>query len=63
MPVIKFVNNKPYNNGDGLTNFEIDKKAKQLNLPNFKYYMRDELINKTPLNKECGILNLDLAKN
>lgn len=47
------------NDGDGMTNFEIIEMAKKLKLPNFKYRMRDELIQETPLNFECGIINLD----
>jgi hypothetical protein len=64
MSIIKFINNKPYNNGDGATNFDIDEKAKKLKLNNYRgSYMRDEFKKIKPLNQECGILNLDLAKN
>jgi hypothetical protein len=34
------------NNGNGLTNIEVLKKAEKLKLPNFKYYSRDELVGK-----------------
>jgi hypothetical protein len=47
------------NDGDGMTNIEIMKKAKKLNLPNFKYRMRDELKKDSPLKIEFGVLNLD----
>ena len=60
---IRFVNGKPYNDGNGTTNLELEALANKLKLPHFKYYMRDELKNKKLLNKECGILNLDLSKN
>lgn len=55
--------NKPYNDGNGMTNFEVIDEAKRLKLPNFKYFMRDELLGKKPLNKECGVVNLDSSKN
>ena len=47
------------NDGDGMTNVEVLKKARSLKLPNFKYFMRDELSGKKPLWKECGVINLD----
>ena len=47
------------NDGDGMTNHEIIEKAKKLRLKNFKYFMSDELVGKTPDIKECGIVNLD----
>ena len=53
---------KPYNNGSGMTNFEIIEKANKLKLQNFKYFMRDEMKGKNPLNKECGIINLNTSK-
>lgn len=46
------------NAGNGMTNIEILEIANRLNLPNFKYYMRDELTG-NPSEKECGIINLD----
>ena len=50
------------NDGNGMTNIEILKHANRLQLPNFKYYMRDELGNKAPDIGECGVLNLDDSK-
>lgn len=47
------------NDGDGMTNVEILNKAMILKLPEFKYYMRNELQGKIPKYKECGVLNLD----
>jgi len=32
-----------HNSGDGMTNYEVISKADKLQLPNFKYFMRDEL--------------------
>lgn len=52
-----------YNDGDGLTNTEVIDKARKLKLPNFKYYMRDELPYRCTTKKECGIINLDDSKN
>jgi len=46
-----------------MTNVEIMEVAKKLNLPNFKCRMRDELTGETPLNYECGIINLDSSAN
>ena len=60
---IKFINGKPYNNGDGMSNFEIIDMANKLNLPNFKYYMRDQIPKICKNNLECGIINLDSIKN
>ena len=51
------------NKGRGMSNFEIINKAKKLDLPNFKYYMLDEVPKQHLLEKECGILNLDHKKN
>ena len=47
------------NDGDGMTNHEIIEKSKGLGLKNFKYFMSDELVGKTPDIKECGIVNVD----
>lgn len=47
------------NDGDGMTNIELYNEAQRLKLPNFKYYMTDELINSSPDKTECGIVNLD----
>jgi hypothetical protein len=60
---IKFVGGKPYNNDKGMSNFEIIEKAHKLKLPNFKYYMRDEIPKHCTSEKECGIINLDSSKN
>ena len=51
------------NKGDGMTNLEIMRHAQRLKLRNFKYFMRDELINKSPDNFEMGIVNLDDKAN
>ena len=48
--------------GDGMTTSEVNAKAKQLKLVNFKCVMRDELKGKIPKNKECGIINLNTSK-
>jgi len=47
------------NNGDGMTNFEIIKKAGKIELPNFRYFMRDELCKAICSKKECGVVNLN----
>ena len=51
------------NDGSGMSNFEIMEKAKDLKLPNFKYYMMDEIPKHCKDEIECGILNLDSSKN
>ena len=48
--------------GDGMTTSEVNAKAKQLKLVNFKCVMRDELKGKHPFSKECGIINLNTSK-
>ena len=48
--------------GDGMTISEVNAKAKQLKLVNFKCVMRDELKGKIPKNKECGIINSNTSK-
>ena len=45
----------------GLSNFDIIKIAKHLNIPDFGVYMRDTLPTK-PKNKESGIVNLNTSK-
>lgn len=50
------------NNGNGMTNNEIIEIAKKLKLPNFHYYMQDEIPSRSS-NKECGILNYDSSEN
>ena len=47
------------NDGDGMTNIELYNEAQKLGLPNFKYFMSDELVKVSPDDKECGIVNLD----
>ena len=48
------------NDGDGMTNYELYNEAQRLGLPNFKYFMSDELVHASPgKKKECGIVNLD----
>ena len=47
------------NDGDGMTNYELYNEAQKLGLPNFKYFMSNELIKASPDEKECGIVNLD----
>jgi len=32
-----------HNSGDGMTNYEVISKADKLQLPKFRYFMRDEL--------------------
>ena len=45
------------------TNIELEQEATRLKLKNFRgVFMRDELKFK-PLEKECGILNLDCSRN
>ena len=48
--------------GDGMTTSEVNAKAKQLKLVNFKCVMRDELKGKRPFSTECGIINLNTSK-
>ena len=36
------------NDGDGMTNIEILNQAQHLGLPNFKYFMSNELTKSTP---------------
>ena len=48
-----------HNDGSGMNNLEIAQHAQRLKLRNFKYWMRDELIGKSPDNSEMGIVNLD----
>ena len=45
---------KIYNDGTGLSNIKIEKRAKKLDLPNFKLFMRDEVKNQVSDNIECG---------
>jgi len=47
------------NDGDGLTNFKIIKKAGELELPNFRYFMRDELCKAICKKQECDVVNLN----
>ena len=47
------------NDGDGMTNYELHNEAQKLGLPNFKYFMSNELVKASPEKKECGIVNLD----
>jgi len=47
------------NDGDGMTNIELYNEAQKLDLPNFKYFMSNELVKASPDDKECGIVNLD----
>jgi len=47
------------NAGDGMTNFEIIKKAGKLELPNFRYFMRDELCKAICKKQECGVINVN----
>ena len=48
------------NDGDGMTNYELYNEAQKLGLPNFKYFMSNELVEASPgKRKECGIVNLD----
>ena len=45
-----------------LSNVEIEKYVKMLQIRNFRgCYMRDELKDLKPLDKECGVLNLNLS--
>jgi len=45
-----------------MTNFEIVKKAGKLKLPNFRYFMRDELCKAICKKEECGVVNLNTSK-
>ena len=48
------------NDGDGMTNYELYNEAQKLDLPNFKYFMSNELVKASPgKENECGIVNLD----
>ena len=47
---------------EALSNIEIEKYVKMLQIRNFRgCYMRDELKDLKPLDKECGVLNLNLS--
>ena len=49
-------------NCKGLTNFDLDKHARTLRIPNFRgVFMRDTLPS-IPYHKECGIVNFDTSK-
>ena len=49
-------------NSDGSTNIELENKANKLKLHNFRgVFMVDELSKLTPLNNECGIINLETS--
>ena len=50
------------NSGNGMTNEEVIEYSKKLKLPNFKYYMRDEMRKSSPFNLECGVINLNTSK-
>jgi len=41
------------------TNIELIQYAQELGINNFKVYMKDELINNSPKDIECGIVNSD----
>ena len=44
----------------GLTNFDLDKYAKKLNIKHFRgVFMRDNLPSTPPRHRECGIVNLN----
>ena len=46
-----------------MSNLDLIRKAKELNLKNFRgVFMRDELKNMVPDYQECGILNLNTSK-
>jgi len=47
------------NDGDVMTNFGIIKMAGKLELPKFRYFMRDELCKAICKKKECGVVNLN----
>lgn len=42
-----------------MSNVEVIRLARRLNLPNFKYYMRNDMTDKKPEKLECGVINLD----
>ena len=45
-----------------LTNTELENYVKKFKMRNFRRcFMRDQLKNVKPMNKECGILNLNLS--
>ena len=49
-------------NCKGLTNFDLDKYAQTLRIPNFRgVFMRDTLPS-NPYHKECGIVNFNTSK-
>lgn len=52
------------NDGDGMSDYEFIEHVKRLKILNFRgYIMRDQLSKLTPLDKECGALNLDDFNN
>jgi len=51
-----------HNSGDGMSNYEVISKANKLELPNFRYFMRDELCKAICKKQECGVVNLSTSK-
>jgi len=52
-----------HNSDDGMSNYEVISKANKLHLPNFRYFMRDELCKAMCSKKqECGVVNLNTSK-
>jgi len=57
-----------YNSGDGMTNYiyyiyyKLISKADKLQLPNFRYFMQDELCKAICKKQECGVVNLNTSK-
>jgi len=47
------------NDSDGMSNFAMIKKASKLELPNFRYFMRDEICKAICKKQECGVVNLN----
>jgi len=51
-----------YNSGDGMSNYEVISKADKLELPNFRYFMRDDLCKAICKKQECSVVNLNTSK-
>jgi len=45
-----------------MSNYEVISKAEKLQLPNFRYFMRDKLCKAICKKQECGVVNLDTSK-
>jgi len=51
-----------HNSGDEMTNYEVISKVDKLQLPSFRYFMRDELFKAICKKQECGVVNINTSK-